>query len=217
MILGLLGFIGSGKGVVSDYISQNNKFKKISLADSLKEAISVIFDWPLEMLQGKTKESREWREQVDYWWSKRLDIPNLTPRLVLQKFGTEACRNHFHQDIWLASLENKLRKENDGNIIIDDLRFSNEISSIRKLGGKIIKVHRGPNPEWYNTALRDLNYIRDFGIDTGFESFMEIKYPDIHVSEWGWINQKFDYIINNDSTIENLYLQIDNLFKKLKI
>jgi hypothetical protein len=216
MILGLLGFIGSGKGEVSDYISKNNRFKKISLADSLKEAISVIFGWPLELLQGKTKESREWREQVDHWWSKRLDIPNLTPRLILQKFGTETCRNHFHQDIWLASLENKLHKE-EGNIIVDDLRFPNEIAAIKKLGGKIIKVQRGPNPEWYSTALRDLNYLRDFGVDTGFESFMEIKYPDIHVSEWGWINQKFDYIINNDSSIEDLHIQVDLVSKKLKI
>jgi hypothetical protein len=216
MIIGLLGLINSGKGAVSDYICQIDNFKKISLADSLKEAISVIFGWPLELLLGKTKESREWRDKVDPWWSKRLNIPNLTPRFVLQKFGTEACRNHFHQDIWLASLENKLSTE-EGNIIIDDLRFSNEITSIRNLGGIIIKVQRGPNPEWYSSALRDLNYIRDFGVDTGFESFMEIKYPEVHVSEWGWINQKFDYIIKNDSTIDDLHIQVDNLIKKLKI
>jgi hypothetical protein len=35
------------------------------------------------MLEGLTLESRIKREEVDEWWSKRLNIKNLTPRWVL--------------------------------------------------------------------------------------------------------------------------------------
>ena len=71
MIIGIMGNIGSGKGKVSEYIQEKYNFQKLSFANSLKSAVSSVFDWPLELLQGSTPESREWRENVDQWWSER--------------------------------------------------------------------------------------------------------------------------------------------------
>ena len=48
-----------------------------------------MFGWPRDKLEGLTKEDREWREQVDYWWSETLNMPQLTPRYVMQYFATD--------------------------------------------------------------------------------------------------------------------------------
>ena len=213
MIIGLNGLIGSGKGAASEYLQQYYNFKRISFADSLKEAISVIFGWPVELLQGATPESREWREQIDDWWSNRLQIPNLTPRWILQQWGTEVGRKSFHQDIWVASLENKLVNSTD-NFVIDDCRFKNEMSIIQKNGGSLIRINRGTLPEWYSTAINELEYIEKYEYETGFESMMAAKYPEVHVSEWGWVNQPFDYEIDNNGTIEDLHKKLDEILER---
>ena len=126
MIIGFCGLIGSGKDTAADYLVNFHGFKRESFANTLKDAVAAVFGWDRELLEGRTNSAREWREQIDPWWSERLDMPNLTPRLVLQLWGTEVCRRAFHDDIWIASVENKLRKTKD-NIVITDCRFPNEI------------------------------------------------------------------------------------------
>ena len=64
MIIGLVGFIGSGKGTVGDLLSQEG-FIPDSFARPLKDACSSIFGWPRELLEGNTEFSRTWREQPD--------------------------------------------------------------------------------------------------------------------------------------------------------
>jgi hypothetical protein len=150
------------------------------------------------MLEGRTKEAREWREQVDPWWAERLAMPTLTPRWVLQYWGTEVCRRSFHDDIWIASLENKLRMSKD-NVVISDCRFPNEIQSIRDAGGKIVWVQRGNLPDWYQTAL-DANAGHNYAVQ-------DLKMRKIHASETAWVGTDFDSILDNNYTIDNLYQQ----------
>jgi len=57
-IIGLLGLIGSGKDTVSNILVNDYGFHQVAFADSLKEAVSIIFGWPLKMLDGKTKANR---------------------------------------------------------------------------------------------------------------------------------------------------------------
>ena len=192
MIIGVVGFIGSGKGTVADILYSEHGYQKVSFADSLKDAVSVVFGWPRNMLEGDTDESREWREQVDPWWANRLKMPNLTPRWVLQQWGTEVCRVGFHDDIWIASIERKL--DSKTNYVIPDTRFPNEIDLIKKLGGKIWHVERGVRPKW-------------------FDQYKLGGSPpkDIHVSEWAWTRAKFDQTIRNDGTLEDLHAEVKSL------
>jgi hypothetical protein len=127
MIIGVCGLISSGKGTVANYLTTFHGFKSVSFAGSLKDAISGIFGWDRELLEGNTKRSREWREERDEWWSKRLGM-DITPRWILQYWGTDIFRNKFHDEIWIASLENKLRQTKD-DIVITDCRFKNELES----------------------------------------------------------------------------------------
>jgi len=142
MIIGICGFISSGKDTIADYLTNFHEFERESFASSLKDAISVIFGWDRQLLEGRTVQSRKWREQVDPWWAERLHMPHLTPRWILQNWGTEVCRQAFHDDIWIASLENKLRSTTQ-HIVITDCRFPNEMTALRNVGGKIIRVTRG--------------------------------------------------------------------------
>jgi len=198
MIIGVCGFIGSGKDTVADYLVNFHEFRRESFASTLKDAVANVFGWDRTMLEGRTAQAREWREQVDPWWAKRLDMPTLTPRWVLQYWGTEVCRKSFHDDIWIASLENKLRNSQD-HVVISDCRFPNEIASIRNVGGKIIWVQRGNLPDWYQVAL-DANAGHNYAVQ-------ELKMRKIHASETAWVGTDFDAILDNNHTIDNLYKQ----------
>lgn len=196
MIIGVCGFIGSGKDTVADYLVNQHEFRRESFAGTLKDAVSAVFGWDREMLEGKSKQAREWREEIDTWWAKRLDMPTLTPRWVLQYWGTEVGRKSFHNDIWIASLENKLRQSKD-NVVISDCRFPNEVESIKDAGGKVVWVIRGELPSWYKTAKLANN-----GDITAINAMNELK---IHSSEWAWLNTDFDLEIYNNSSIDELY------------
>jgi hypothetical protein len=202
MIIGVCGFIGSGKDTIADYLVNFHEFRRESFASTLKDAVAAVFGWDRTMLEGRTKEAREWREQVDPWWAERLAMPTLTPRWVLQYWGTEVCRKAFHDDIWIASLENKLRNSKD-HVVISDCRFPNEISSIKNAGGKIIWVQRGQLPDWYETAI-DANRGSNVAIN-------ELKMRKIHASETAWVGTEFDLILDNNGTIDDLYTQAKDL------
>jgi hypothetical protein len=160
------------------------------------------------MLEGRTKQAREWREQVDPWWAERLDMPNLTPRWVLQYWGTEVCRKAFHNDIWIASLENKLRNSTD-DIVISDCRFPNEIKSIKNAGGQIIWVRRGKLPEWYQDAVNSNR--GEHGNFTWATSRSKLEKLGIHASETAWVGTEFDHIFDNDGSIDDLFASVKGL------
>ena len=214
MIIGIVGLIGSGKDTIADYLQNIYGFRRESFASTLKDAVSAVFGWDRAMLEGRTKSSREWREQVDAWWAERLDMPELTPRLVLQRWGTEVARKSFHDDIWIASLENKLRSTQD-NVVITDCRFPNEIQSIKNAGGNVIRVVRGPEPEWYRFA----EMVNQKSSPTLEHSWAQVKLDkfNVHVSETAWAGTEFDHILDNNlDGLDNLYEQITRLVQDLR-
>jgi hypothetical protein len=201
MIIGICGFIGSGKDTIADYLVNFHEFRRDSFASTLKDAVSAVFGWDRELLEGRTKAAREWREQQDDWWTDRLGRV-ITPRWVLQYWGTEVCRSGFHDDIWIASLENKLRRSSD-NIVISDCRFPNEIKSIKAAGGIVVWVKRGELPAWYSYA--------EMANDGDIAARIELDRFKVHASETAWVGTKFDAIVDNNGSIEDLYNQVKNL------
>jgi hypothetical protein len=207
MIVGFVGFIGSGKDTAADYLVNFHGFRRDSFANTLKDAVAFVFGWDRTLLEGRTKEAREWREKVDTWWADRLNMPNLTPRLMLQLWGTEVCRNGFHDDIWIASLENKMRKTAD-NIVISDVRFPNEIKAIHNAGGIVVRIKRGDDPEWYQDAVNANSGPQNMSWLISKSRLESLK---IHASETAWVGGDIDHIVYNDSTIDELFSQIRGL------
>ena len=203
MIIGLVGFIGSGKGTVADILTRNHGFIKESFADAVKDACAPIFGWDRKALEGDTPESRKWRETPDSWWSEKIGKP-FSPRLALQLMGTEAGRNVFHPDLWVLSLLRRIDPAK--NYVIADTRFPNEIDLIRSHGGNVIRVKRGDDPEWYSTA-------EAYNVTTNWDGSMQCMktYPDVHYSEWAWIGKTFDDEISNSTTLESLEKKVARL------
>ena len=143
-----------------------------------------MFNWDREMLEGKTESSRYWREQPDKFWSEKFGKP-VTPRWVLQHFGTEVMRQNMHDAIWIDSC---LMRYNGKPTVIADTRFQNELKMIKKSGGKVILVKRGELP------TRE-----------------EMQRNNIHKSEWDWMGWEFDFVIENNGTKDELYSKIDTL------
>ena len=188
MIIGICGLIGSGKGTVADILVDHG-FKKVSFADKLKDGVSTIFGWDRTLLEGDTDESRTWREQRDDFWSAETKM-EVTPRLVLQLFGTDCMRNGFDDGVWVSLLK-KTILENPGNYVVPDVRFENEIAMLRDIGGEVWEVQRGHTPEW----------LIKYEI-TGVEPV------EIHPSEWRWIKSRKDVVIENNSTLAELNRQV---------
>jgi hypothetical protein len=196
-LIAFQGFAGSGKDTAAEHLLKHGNFVKDSFAASLKDVCACLFDWPREMLEGDTKESRDWRETVDAWWARELGNPNFTPRYALQYIGTNVFRHHFHQDIWLLSVKRRLFSKvedslKEQNVIITDCRFRNEIEFFRGLGGKLVFVDNGDRPEWFNVAEE-----ANRGNDAAYKR-MKTEFADVHWSEWQWIGLDPDITVMND-------------------
>jgi len=196
MLIGVVGLIGSGKGTVSDRLEQKHNFRKDSFAKSLKDAVSSMFNWNREMLEGKTDDSRAWREKPDVFWSKRFG-KDVTPRWVLQYFGTEVMRQGMHDAIWIDSC---IARYDGKPTVIADTRFENEIKTIREMGGTILLVKRGQDPEWFT------DYVEG-----------NVVPKNVHSSEYAWAKSEYDHLITNNGTLEDLHSKIDDLIVSDKI
>lgn len=209
MIIGVRGFIGAGKDTFSNFLVKKYKFEKMSFADNLKDAAAVIFGWPRHLLQGDTPESRAFREEVDTYWEKHLKFQGFTPRKALQLIGTEAGRNVFGDNLWIAGTMKKAQAFE--NVVISDCRFVNEANAIRANGGKIVWIVRGDLPEWYSSAI-----LENVDLQKGT---MKSYWPDVHPSEWDIVGDKADVIVPNDYSLialETMAHSVINNISKLK-
>ena len=189
MLIGLVGLIGSGKDTVAERLITHHGYKRDSFAKSLKDAVSSMFNWDREMLEGNTKASREWREQPDKFWSEKMG-KEVTPRWVLQYFGTEVMRQGMYDAIWVDSVIGRYKGD---KTVISDTRFQNEIKTIKAHGGIVVLVKREEIP------TRE-----------------EMQKQGIHQSEWDWVGSDFDYTIDNTSSLEGLDANIDQFIHQLQ-
>lgn len=185
-IIGVLGRKGSGKDTLADYMCANHNFKKLVLAEPLKDACKLLFNFSDEQLYGNLK------EDIDPRWGT-------SPRIVLQYLGTDIFRRDINKIIpssagnfWVNLMANKyltMIEENKGTdvkAVVSDVRFQNEIDRIHELGGIIIKVNRP-----------------------------SISNSDAHESEKNIDTLEADYVISNDGTKEELYKKLDNIIKEI--
>ena len=186
MLIGFSGKKGSGKSFFADYLVNNKLFIKLSFASPLKEITKILFNLSDEDVKDPIK--------------KELINPkfNASPRELMQWLGTDIMREEFNKkfdysgSIWIDSVKDKVKTLLDDNkdVVIDDVRFQNEVDMIHSLGGIVINLHN------------DLDNTLNNSTST-------------HSSE----NQKltFNYEFVNDKSYSNtydIYLNLDLLFNK---
>ena len=98
-------------------------------------------------------------------------------------------------------------------MVITDVRFKNELKFIQKNNGVVVRVKRGPEPEWYEDAIMVNKGDRYIGWALAKD---RLKRKGIHVSETDWVGSKFDYTIENDGTLEDLGKKVDDLLQFIK-
>jgi len=152
----------------------------------------------------------------------RFDIVKMTPRKILQLLGTECGREIIHPNIWINSLFSDYKSKLDikhklageevdedyepqeddiidifPNWIITDVRFSNEAKAIKDREGILIRVERN------NNKILNLSFDKN------------TKNPSEHPSETALDDYKeWDYIIENNGTIENLIEKVREILIK---
>lgn len=212
-IIALMGNKGAGKDTVASYIKKNNtsydKVVIMSFADALKDAVSDIFHFKRDLLEGKTKESREWRETEIPYLSKVMKRP-ITPRWLLQHIGTNILRKHLYDDLWVDSVLAKIHNINDKLkptekylYVITDCRFKNEITKLKMSGFNVKYVEvdrRTRNGYVYNWAYKFNNTKNPFT-----RLYCRYKLRKVHRSEWDWIGVvENPILIYNIGTLSNL-------------
>lgn len=228
MIISISGRIGHGKDEVAKIIqyltSRGSKgsYASFSLADStsswhikkfadkLKDITCLLLGCTREQLEDREFKEKELGEEWWYWdIDKYPNLPDnclkLTPRKLLQLLGTECGRLILHLNIWVNALMSEYNavdfdykeivdKEIQGNWIypnwiITDTRFPNELEAIKTRSGVCIKVVRDSIP----TPLNE------------------------HESETALDAASFDYMINNNGSLEDLVESVRQILLDLNI
>jgi hypothetical protein len=208
-VIALCGFEGSGKNMVADYMVAHHGFIQRSFAYNLKKAVAAIFCWDIELLEGITQESRVWREQVDNYWSDKLNIPSLTPRKVLQIVGTDIFREHFNTDIWLHSLFRQIQLDvAAGNrVVITDCRFPNEIKGLKSIDCLLCRVTReAATPNWLSSYEQ---FCLSHHSCSEELPLLFYKETGIHPAETSLaLYNNYDVVLDNNLSIDNLEREI---------
>lgn len=188
LCIGLSGFKSSGKDTVAN-IFEKYGYIKISMADTLKDIISILFNWNRDLLQGDTLKSRLWRENQDNDFNELIGIgifkndTYITPRIAMQRIGTDLFRDMVNTNFWSIIMKKRIndiyndpKYNNIKGVIIPDIRFENELD-LCDINIRIIRNQTDP---------KDYEYI------------------NLHKSEIEHLNFKYNFIINNDYSIESL-------------
>jgi hypothetical protein len=132
--------------------------------------LCILGDWDVNTQEGK-KQKIEWL--------------GITVRELLQKLGT-CVRQGIDNEFWIKSLYANCADLD--NIIIADVRFPEEVKSIKDRGGVVLRL------------------IRD-GAGAGN-----------HISETALDDYKdWDYVIENNGTLEDLFENLREFSKKFKL
>jgi hypothetical protein len=202
---------------------EDREFKKKELGEEWYRVRLYIND-KLEGIYLSEAEIKEKYQSKIYEVGVKIDDSPLTPRLLLQLLGTEAGRNIIHPNIWVNALFSKYKADintyhhvyskegvNHGlqtleypNWIITDMRFPNELKAVKDRGGISIRVNRKPF-KWID--------IESWETETG----KKVERVEEHPSETALDNAEFDYVIENDSTIEDLIHTVSLILIKEKI
>lgn len=114
--------------------------------------------------------------------SEECELRNycLSIRQLMQYYGTEVIRKYLGDKTWINATLN----DNTHNLVISDLRFKTEYQEVKRRNGIVIYIERDGTEPGSHTSEREVIELKE--------------------------DNKFDYIINNNGTLKDLFDNINN-------
>jgi len=183
MILLFCGFKGSGKDECTSFIQREYCYEHYKISKYLKEMLKLLFGFSTNQLEGSEKET------IASEW-------DVTPREVMKYIGTNLFQfeiqkllPHIERDFWMHLLYRDIKRNRKSSIVISDLRFLHELDFMKRSfpDEKIIVVK----------VVRD-SQIPPLAIDPSEDEHTTLN---------------FDYIIPNNSSIQDLHINLRHLIE----
>lgn len=196
-LIGLGGYAHAGKDAVADYLRDSFGFFKTYMSEPLERALLILNPqiplYPLNWKEGTWPQQLGSKMYRDYRWLHALvgydhSKNNYEVRRLLQVLGTEIGRKMFDEDVWINLAFGVVDRELAAgkNVAITGIRYANELASVESRNGVSVWVERpGYGP------------VNDHSSDNTLSS------------------ADFEYVIDNDGTLEDLYDKVARLVDDL--
>jgi len=132
-IVGVSGYARSGKSTVADFLIAEHNYKRFKFADVLKDMLRAV-GLTEAQIEGDEKESPVYA------------LCGKTPRFAMQTIGTEWGRKIMGDDLWVNLWQQRVQHWMDlhpmNRVVVDDVRFPNELQRVLDLGGTVLRIDR---------------------------------------------------------------------------
>lgn len=177
-VIGLTGAKGSGKDLVGALIRKNySNVRTIAYADPIKQVVQGLFGLDAS-------------DHIEYDAFKRTDVTffggkKVSGRALVREIGM--LMRGYDEQQFVRYVNNNIAENPSALWVVTDVRFDNEIHSLKSLGAYIIEVCR-PGVEY-----------------------------DGHATETGFANHLIDFQIQNDRAVDQLELKVVQLMDYLGV
>jgi hypothetical protein len=219
VIIAFSGTKFAGKDTAAEALIRSHGFKRIGLADKLKDICSEVFNIPRQHMDDPTMKEAPFTLAVsigtvhidtllrilardgydfEFYSTYELLCKNFlgkiltTIREVLQVIGTDLCRTYIKDDIWLQYAKSTILNH-EGDLVITDARFQNEREFLAKLGAVMILIVR-PGFENKSTHISEnqLGFPEDYDVIVTNSSTISVLHSDISM----WYTVMRDVLIS---------------------
>ena len=156
---------------------------KFAFGYKMRSGKDVSVDYLLSKYGGKKLSFSEPLYDILHYAQNICNFPLEKDREFLQWIGTDWARKK-NKNIWVDVAIRKIKQNKEDNIYFSDVRFINEFEALKKNGFVMIKINRNTKISDSHISENDLDNVED---------------------------DKWDYIIENNGTLEELYKKIDEI------
>lgn len=175
---------GSGKTTIANYLVEQYKYHRIPFADPLKLMMKTL-------LQCFGYSTACGDKLLNDPTLKEKILPKLgvTPRYMMQTLGTEWGRKLINPEIWLFAWKQSVEELGVyGNVVVDDVRFPNELGIVKSMPDSALWWVERPNIPITASVMA-------------------------HSSQQPLDQFQFDEVFLNNGTLKELYANVDDTLK----